>query len=152
MGLKLQTSGKKAEVHFSDQTRLIGSFFVSLHAQSHAGSEYVIDRLNGERSYLPFESEEGEIVLIQKRSIEMVVLDKRELNKNLGYQQEIAARVNLLSGQNIKGKVYPDLPKEHSRLSDFVNLSEEFFHLEVCGKDYLINSLFVKMVRHDLSK
>ena len=46
----------------------------------------------------------------------------------------------------MEGTVYLDLPKSHSRLSDFLNYSKAFFCLEVGDRDYLVNSRFVKMV------
>jgi CheY-like chemotaxis protein len=102
--------------------------------------------VNGERSYIPLELGEGKIILVQKRSIVMVLLEANDVRKDLAYQRQIAAQVCFLSGENMEGAVYLDLPKSHSRLSDFLNYSKMFFFLEVGDKDYLVNSQFVKMV------
>ena len=102
--------------------------------------------LNGERSYIPLESRAGKIILVQKRSIVMVLLEADEVRKDLAYQRQIAAQVRFLSGENMEGTVYLDLPRSHSRLSDFLNYSKAFFCLEVGDRDYLVNSRFVKMV------
>ena len=147
MELKIDTTKKKAEIICSDESRLNGSFFVSLRAPNHEGNELVMDLLVGERTYLPFELDEGKIVLIQKGCIMTVVLKDREMKMIISYQQKIPAKVHLLSGKTIEGNVYSDLPRTHARLSDFMNQSKTFFYIEVGHKDYLINSQFVKIVR-----
>jgi hypothetical protein len=152
MGLQIETAKKRADVFCSDDSRLVGNFFVSRQAPGREGSELVLDLLIGERAYLPFELNEKEIVLLRKASIVMVVPEGRDMKRSLSYQLIIPVEVSLLSGQNIQGKVYNDLPKSHSRLSDFLNHSKEFFHLEVGDKDYLLNSQYVKLVRPDLSE
>jgi hypothetical protein len=137
---------RKGEVIFSDGTRESGDFFVSPSSASHTGRESIAELLNGERSYIPLESRAGEVVLLQKRSIVMVLLEADEMRKDLAYQRRITAQVRFLSGESMEGTVYLDLPKSHSRLSDFLNYSKAFFYLEVGDKDYLVNSQFVKMV------
>ena len=39
--------------------------------------------LNGERSYIPLESRAGKIILVQKRSIVMVLLEADEVRKDV---------------------------------------------------------------------
>jgi len=144
--LKLDMIRRRGEVIFSDGTRESGDFFVSPSSASHTGRESIAELLNGERSYIPLESRAGEVVLLQKRSIVMVLLEADEMRKDLAYQRRITAQVRFLSGESMEGTVYLDLPKSHSRLSDFLNYSKAFFYLEVGDKDYLVNSQFVKMV------
>ena len=152
MGLQIETAKKRADVFCSDDSRLVGNFFVSRQAPGREGSEFVLDLLIGERTYLPFELNEKEIILLRKACIVMVVPEDLDMKRSLSYQLIIPVEVSLLSGQNIQGKVYNDLPKSHSRLSDFLNHSKGFFHLEVGDKDYLLNSRYVKLVRSDLSE
>ena len=144
--LKLEMVRRRAEVVFSDGTRQSGDFFLSPRSPNHAGRESMAELLNGERSYIPLESRAGKIILVQKRSIVMVLLEADEVRKDLAYQRQIAAQVRFLSGENMEGTVYLDLPRSHSRLSDFLNYSKAFFCLEVGDRDYLVNSRFVKMV------
>ena len=147
MELKIETTKKRAEIICSDESRLNGSFFVSLRAPNYEGNELVLDLLVSEKTYLPFELDQGKIVLLQKGCIVMAVLKVSEMKRIISYQNEIPAKVHLLSGKTIEGKVYSDLPRTHARLSDFLNQSKAFFHLEVDDKDYLVNSHFVKIVR-----
>ena len=151
MELKVETTKKKAEIICFDESRLTGSFFVSRRAPNYEGNELVLDLLVSERTYLPLELDEGEIVLLQKGCIVMVVLKDREMKRSTSYQQKIPAKLHFLSGKTVEGKVYSDLPRTHARLSDFLNQSKAFFHLEVGDKDYLVNSQFVKTVHPILS-
>ena len=144
--LKLDMIRRRGEVVFSDGTRESGDFFVSPRSANHTGRESIAELLNGERSYIPLESRAGGIILLQKRSIVMVLLETGETRKDLAYQRPITAQVCFLSGESMEGTLYLNLPKSHSRLSDFLNYSKVFFYLEVGDKDYLVNSQFVKMV------
>ena len=107
----------------------------------------MLDLLVSEKTYLPFELDEGQIVLLQKECIVMIVLEDRDMKKSIIYEQKIPAEVRFLSGESIEGKVYSDLPRNYARLSDFLNHSKTFFYLEVGDKDYLVNSRLVKAVR-----
>lgn len=147
MGLQIETTKKRAEIICSDKSSLNGSFFVALRAPTREGNELVLDLLVSEKTYLPFELNEGQIVLLQKECIVMIVLEDRDMKNSITYEQKILAEVSFLSGESIEGKVYSDLPRSHARLSDFLNHSKPFFYLEVGDKDYLVNSRLVKAVR-----
>ena len=147
MGLKIETTKKRAEIICSDGSSLNGSFFVAFRAPAREGNELVLDLLVSEKTYLPFELDEGQIVLLQKECIVMIVLEDRDMKKSIIYEQKIPAEVRFLSGESIEGKVYSDLPRNYARLSDFLNHSKTFFYLEVGDKDYLVNSRLVKAVR-----
>ena len=68
------------------------------------------------------------------------------MRKDLPYQNRTFAKVFLLSGNILEGHVFIDLPKTHTRLSDFLNFSKKFFFIEVDEQDFLVNTKFVKMV------
>jgi len=139
MGLKIETTKKKAEILCSDESSLNGSFFVALRAPTREGNELVLDLLVSEKTYLPFELDEGQIVLLQKECIVMIVLEDRDMKKNITFEQEIPAEVRFLSGESIEGKVYSDLPRSHARLSDFLNHSKLFFYLEVGDSPFMVH-------------
>lgn len=146
MALAIEMSKKKAEILFSDGSRLSGHFFVLLHSQGRIGAESLLDLLLDERSFLPFEEDEGKILLIQKGSIVMVISKGCECLKGFAYQRKMESRISMLSGQSFAAKVYSDLPQNRSRLSDFLNHGSKFFCVEVEGMEYLINTRFIKSV------
>ena len=146
LGLRLETIKKRAEVRMADGSHMSGSFFVSPESSISIGEETIYEILTGDRSYLPFEKDDGGVALLQKGSIEMIRLMERELDKDLPFHREIYARIFFLSGEAIEGFVFSDLPKSYLRLSDYVNLSKEFFYIQVGADDYLINSRWVKLL------
>ena len=146
MNLKLKTQKRQAEIKFSDGHSISGHFFISPHPKGHPGGENVIELLNDDRSYTPFKMAKGQVSLLQKESIMMVRMAISEMRKDLPYQNRTFARVFLLSGNILEGHVFIDLPKTHTRLSDFLNFSKKFFFIEVDEQDFLVNTRFVKMV------
>jgi len=144
---KVDMIKKGAEVFFSNGSSMSGSFFVSQRSSTHLGDELVSDLFSTENLYIPFELEDEEIVLLQKKCIAMAILEENELSKDPSRRKEIETQVCFISGETINGKVYTDLPKSHTRLSDFLNYSKDFFCLDVGDRDYLVNSRFVRMIR-----
>ena len=143
---------KKAEIFFSDGTTMTGNFFVAPHAPTHAGTESVADLLSNDRLYIPFETIDGHVVLVQKNCIVKILLAESNIDKNLPYLEDAQAQVVFLSGETLEGKVYLDLPKSNSRLSDFLNYSRQFFYLEVGTRDYLVNSGLVQYVQPGMNR
>ena len=109
-------------------------------------SECLLGLLLDERAYLPFEMDGEEIVLLQKGCMVMIESEGCEYLKMVPFQKKIEVRICFLSGQTLEGKVYSDLPQTKARLSDFLNHSPRFFCMEVGGKEYLINTRFIKSV------
>ena len=147
MSLKLKTQKRQAEIKFSDGHSICGHFFISPSPKGLSGSENIIEILNDDRSYIPFEIAEEEISLLQKESIVMVRMAISEMPKDLPYLSRTATKIFLLSGDILEGHVYIDLPKTHTRLSDFLNFSKRFFFIELDEQDFLVNTKYVKMVR-----
>ena len=146
MNLKLKTQKRQAEIKFSDGHSICGHFFISPHPKGHPGGDNVIELLNDDRAYMPFKITEGQISLLQKESIMIVKMAINEMRKDLPFQSRAFAKVFLLSGDILEGYVFIDLPKTHTRLSDFLNFSKKFFFIDVDEQDFLINTKFVKMV------
>jgi len=146
MELKVETIRKKATVHFSDGTTMIGSFFVSAISAFRDGGELVSELLARDRNYIPFEYESGEIALLRKENMMMVFLEEDAADNEMPGYKQVPVVIHLLTGQTIAGKVSFALPQTHSRLSDFLNSRESFFRLEVQGKNYLVQNRFVKLI------
>jgi len=146
MSLKLRIQKRQAKIKFTDGHSICGHFFISPSPKEFSGSENVIDILNDDRSYIPFEIAVGEISLLQKEAIGVVRMDLSEMPKDLPYLGRTSAKIFLLSGDILEGHVFINLPKSHTRLSDFLNFSKKFFFIDIDEQDFLINTKFVKMV------
>lgn len=150
MAFKIETIKKRAEITFSDGSRLSGSLFLSPESPLHPGTELVSELFESDKTFLPFQLEGEEIVIIRKDNILLVRLDENDHTKqsnNFVHTKPIDAQLCLISGDNIEGRVYLDLPESRSRLSDFLNYTKSFFYLETEKEAYLINSHFIKTVR-----
>ena len=112
------------------------------------GAETIYELLTGDRNYLPFDWDGEGVVLLQKGSIATVRLDEKEINQDNSFHKKLRTRISFLSGETLEGNVFSDHPKAYLRLSDYLNLSNNFFYIQVEEDDYLVNSLCVKFLRH----
>lgn len=147
MELRIETIRKKAEVVFSDESSLVGCFFVSEFARGQRRSEEILDLLMGERSYLPFELAKGEIVILQKKNIMIAVAEENELERHRIFPEKLAAEITFFSGKTLHGTIYNDLPPSYLRLSDYLNQHISFFPLDVESRAHLVNARFIRSVR-----
>jgi hypothetical protein len=77
---RVEKSRVEATLTLSNGTSVRGCFFVSANSRTHAGPEGVIDVLNGEAGFFPFEVHEaGRIsaILFNRHHIIFVELDDR---------------------------------------------------------------------------
>jgi hypothetical protein len=146
MQLKIETIKKRATVFFPEDTQMSGNFFVPAIAEFREGGELITELLAKDRNYIPFESDQKEIVLLRKENMMMVYLEEDEADNYLPGYKQVPVVIHLLTGKIISGKVSFAMPETHSRLSDFLNSRDAFFRLEVEGKNYLVQNRFVKMI------
>jgi hypothetical protein len=146
LDLELKTQKRQAEIKFSDDHLIWGHLFTAASLKGFPGIDSVIRLLNDERSYIPFEFPEGEISLLQKETIVSVRMDVSQMPRDLPFQNRSLAKFYLLSGDTLQGTVFVDLPKTHTRLSDFLNFSKKFIFIGIDGQDVFVNTKFIKMV------
>jgi len=146
MQLKVETIKKKATVFFPENSQMSGSFFLSTISAFREGGEMVTELLARDKNYIPFESDQGEMMLLRKENMMMVYLEEDVADNYLPGYKQVPVVIHLLTGKIISGKVSFALPETHSRLSDFLNSRDAFFRMEVEGKNYLIQNRFVKMI------
>jgi hypothetical protein len=145
--VKLRMIKKQVEVLFEDGTSLEGSFFLSPTSAHHWGTESIEELLNGDRKYLPMELNPEEVVLLSKNAIVMASAKEKETEPPFRGPTRIPAEVVFRSGKTLSGVVYHDLPMTHSRLSDYLNRSGSFFHMEVGSVDCFVATDFVRLIK-----
>jgi hypothetical protein len=145
---EIKTLRKRAVVSMTDCSSLSGCFFVSPNSSRHEGPETIYELLTGDRNYLPFDWDGEGVVLLQRGSIATVRLAEKEINRYTPFQKKLRTRISFLSGETLEGNVFSDHPKAYLRLSDFLNLSNNFFYIQVEDDDCLVNTLCVKFLRH----
>lgn len=147
MELKVDKLRKEATVVLEDGEELKGNFFVSPVSSFRSGPELLSELLMGEAYFLPFETEKGQMVFLQRHFIRYVALKDKEAEEEAPHLKRETVDVCLLSGEILKGDVLVDLPKSRSRLSDFFNACGGFFYLLTARGQHLVNSRSVKLVR-----
>lgn len=145
--MKLRMIKKRVQVLFEDGTKLTGSFFLSPTSAHHGGTESIKELLNEDRKYLPIELNPEQVVLISKNTIVMASAMEKETEITPRGSTKIPAEVVFTSGETISGVVYQDLPITHSRLSDYLNCSGAFFHIEVETRDCFVANAFVRLIK-----
>jgi hypothetical protein len=145
--MKLQTIKKRVEVVFEDGNRMEGSLFLSTASAHRWGKESIEELLNGDRKYLPMELTGEEVVLLSKNAIVMAFAKEKETEPIPINAKKIPAEVILRSGEMLRGEVYHDLPTTYSRLSDYLNQTDAFFHIEVGAMDCFVSNGFVRLIK-----
>ncbi len=147
MELKVDKLRRGARVLLEDGEELRGCFFVSPVSSCRNGPESLSELLMGEAYFLPFETEKGQVVFLQRDFIRYVALQEKEAEEDAPHLKREAVEVCLLSGEILQGDVLVDLPRSRSRLSDFFNSCGGFFYLLTSEGQRLVNSRSVKLVR-----
>lgn len=147
MELRVDKLRKGAKVVLEDGEELRGNFFVSPVSSLRNTPELLSELLMGEAYFLPFETEKGQVVFLQRHFIRYVLLEDKEAQEEAPYLKREAVDVCLLSGEILRGDVLVDLPRSRARLSDFFNACGGFFYLLTAQGQHLVNSRSVKLVR-----
>lgn len=145
--MKIQMIRKQVEIVFEDGSRTEGFLFLSPTSAHRLGPESLEERLNSERTYLPLELKRKEVVLVSKNAVARVLAKDRDPETMPLGNTKLIAEVVLRSGETLLGDIYHDLPETHSRLSDYLNRSGPFFHIEVASRDCFVANAFVKLIR-----
>jgi hypothetical protein len=139
-----------AELTLSTGTRVKGTFFLSDSSAGHAGPERVVDVLNGEHGFFPFElAGDGHprTVLVNRAHVTTIALPASVIEAQLdpGYDLAIKRRVSILlsTGTRVAGTVSVSRPIGHNRLSDYAQEAEVFRYLETSDHTLIINSAHI---------
>ena len=135
---RVKTLRKKAEIFLVGGKRLEGAFFLSPISANQRREETILELLCGDRAYLPFETTQGKIVLIQKTNI-IKVISKEPAPYPDGAKASGQIKVWFDDGSFLNGEVLFSMPTTHSRISDFLNHSAEFFYVHKEGIVYVVN-------------
>ena len=145
--MKVETIKKQVEVVLEDGSRMEGSLFLSPASAHKWGKESIEELLNGNRRYLPMELGSKDLVLLSKSAIVMAVSKEKEPGPIPTTAKKIPVELVLRSGEKLRGDVHNDLPETHSRLSDYLNHTDAFFHIEVGALDCFVSNGFVRFIK-----
>jgi hypothetical protein len=142
---RVEKSRVEATLTVSNGASVRGCFFISANSRTHAGPEGVIDVLNGDAGFFPFEVHEAgrtSAILFNRHHIIFVELDDRkEAHRDPGYDVAVERAVTMLlsNGARLRGTVRVFRPQGRDRVSDFTRTEEIFRYLETANATYLVN-------------
>lgn len=140
-----------AELILTTGTIVKGCFFLWASSQFHEGPERVVDLLNGQAAFFPFELENGETALYNRTQVVMVRLPPsvHEAQLDPGYAVATRRVVSMLltTGDRITGTVTVYRPQGRDRLSDYTRSDEMFRYVETGGPTLIVNSAHLVELR-----
>jgi len=117
------------------------------------GPETLLDMLNSGQRVLPvIRNADGAVVLVSRLAIEWIEVDHGvdlDLVRPQPYlvTREERVQVRQLDGRLCEGLVTMELPEHMNRVSDFLNLPEDFFRLETRTGTMVFNKTRIAGVR-----
>ena len=130
-----------------------GMFSLDPGSRQHDGPETILDRLNSEERLLPFHRAEDDVVMLVSRTEVEYVAAGDEVTvdyvmpppHHVTHQERV--RVRFRAGQEVCGILRLELPEDLNRVSDYLNLPEDFFPLATPGEVLLVNKRQITTVR-----
>ena len=142
-----------ARVALPGPEQVSGAFALSANSPLRPGPEPLLDLLNAPTRVVPFIRTADEVVLLLSRiAIDWVEVDRTVDPAWVRAASIVAAReehvqVRMLDGRRIEGVVGMDLPEHLNRISDFLNLPEDFFSLATRSGIVLVNKARISGAR-----
>jgi hypothetical protein len=147
--LKVEKFKRRARIFFSTEGSLDVHFFLAYEAQTHPGSEMVLDVLDSEKTFIPLEDIlTNEILLVGKTEITYVELSGEDTPQKPQTALEIPVKVELLNGEVMEGSFFSDLPPDRLRLSDYLSYTPQFILLWGDKTDHILNKARILSVKH----
>jgi hypothetical protein len=140
---KIVKNQRWVEFTLADGSVVKGVVFLNLYDAHRPGPQRVGELLNGKDTFLPIKTDEGTLHLNVDNIIEARTSEEEELHDLMMLGKKYRVEIITLSGRNIAGDVFVDLPKESSRVSDFLNQTQRFFALMVPGSVIYVARRFI---------
>ena len=124
----------------ADGSVMKGVVFLSPATYNHMGIQTLNDLLKEPGDFFPFRSETGDFCVTNKQTITHIRFEPQESGSEqqlLGHREEVEVR--FVGGELLTGTLTIEMPKEKTRLFDFINAMDGFFLLQNQEAHYLVN-------------
>jgi len=125
----------------ADGIVLEGTVFLAPHAYTHAGPQTLLELLREIEPFLPLRDRDGSLRLVNKEAVSharhAAGSGGDEETASLG--EKIAARLFFFGGETLEGTLHVEMPRDRSRLKDFLNAAPDFFPFDSSESHYIIN-------------
>lgn len=137
-----------AVICLSNGESVIGCFFVGAQCAHHAGPERIVDLLNSEPGFLPFESRDASgvrLVLYNPSHIVTATVADHEPSLDPGHSVATRHVVSMLlsTGQRLTGAISVYRPEGQTRLSDWSKQVDAFHYLETGTFTIIVNAAHI---------
>lgn len=126
--------------------------FLASDAEHHRGQETVSDLFRNSSPFLPLKTGEGQALLVRKKAVRSLRIAEPERVEWTYFEMREGApkrRVRFFFGEGseLEGYIFATTPIGHQRVSDVINLTGPFIHLEADDGVYLVNLGYVNSIR-----
>ena len=142
--LRIEKMRSHASLTLSNGRTVFGCFFVAGASLRSAGPERVLDVLNDEKGFFPFEVHgRGPVrtVLVNRAHVVIIILASPEARRDPGYHLATERPISLLltNGRCLDGAVRVYRPEGRDRLSDWARHPDQFRYVEAGDATVIVN-------------
>ncbi len=149
MSVKFETQTIGTRVSLAEGLSFEGRIYLQRSPMHPSGLETPVELLNRSEKFFPMHLATGEVVLLPKTQVVYMTSEAPEDHEEA--ERQSAAKVLdlyvvMVGGAEFKGSTIVELPPTHSRVLDFLNLSESFFTIRAGSQTTCINRSHVRFV------
>jgi hypothetical protein len=142
--LRFEKTRSHASLTLTSGDTLFGCFFLAGASLRSTGQERVIDVLNDDLRFFPFEVHDNgpvRTVLINRAHVTFAILANPEARRDPGYEvaTERAVSIQLSNGQQLDGSIRIYRPVGRDRLSDWAREPDRFRYVESGDATLIVN-------------
>jgi len=123
----------------ADGIVLEGTVFLAPHAYTHAGPQTLLELLR---------EPDGSLRLVNKGAVSHARLAAGTVEgpEGIPLGEKVAVSLFFFGGETLEGTLYIEMPRDKSRLKDFLNAAPDFFPFDCGESHYIINSRLLYQV------
>ncbi|MCG5501646.1 hypothetical protein [Ectothiorhodospira lacustris] len=106
---------------------VVGEIFVHFQSNQHDGEEEPAEVLNGNDDFFAMRSRSGELRFYNKHAVVRVEYSAQAARLEADYASCLLARLYLMDGSRLEGKIREVLPPGNARLYDYINIFDQRF-------------------------
>lgn len=147
--LRVPVAALPVEVRHLDGRTVAGRIFVPAAALRHDGPTRPDEWINGAGRFFPFlPNESAQSVLVNKETVLAIAVPAWADEPDPADAVSAPARVISIEcgGVSFQGVITLDLPANHGRVLDYLNVPGEFLTLRIGGRHHLVNKRHITRV------
>jgi hypothetical protein len=146
--LKVPTVPVPAQILCADGSRLSGTVFLPPGASHHAGPSRPEEWINDGSPFFPFLPADGSVAVILNKRLVVAVTVAATPGMILDVEREVQVEA---AGEKLAGILHIDLPENHQRVLDYLNLAPDFVPLYSGQSLHLLNKRHVSRLKEGRS-